>query len=193
MERCCKGCQKPLIRRPQESQKAFDKRVCCNRACANESRRLARAEATPERPYQSRFGLGYVSDAEYLAELMVDRQARRIGRHLPDHYWNVQPWKSEWAMQVRFAKKLLSVYPKEAISRALRSKRGKEAYGLQAPFLVKLFQEEERALRLTQELANADPVKPLVVATKVEAPRPAFVPEKSLLQKLRELDAPQEN
>lgn len=142
-----------------------------------------------ESRYESRYGGGWVSAAQFLAEYMVARQARFKGVDLPERFWNRDPWKREFLVQLRMAHSLLKLYPPEAVSRVLRSPEGKRAYSLGAKWLDPLFQaasdrlEREKAVRAETPVESPPPPE-----STAEPPRPGFVSRPSVLSKLRELD-----
>jgi len=140
---------------------------------------------------ESKYGGGWVTYQQWLAELMVARQAGLKGEALPSKFWQKEPYKRKFLSQVRFASELVRLYSFAAICRALKSPQGKKVFSLNAPFLDSLIKAEQiKVEREGQALSNAPPIE---LPTKVESPRPAFVKDKTLFSKLRDIDGPQES
>jgi hypothetical protein len=142
--------------------------------------------------YQSRYGGGWITAAQWIAELMCERQAKKDGRGLVMKFWLQPQWKKPFAMQLRLANGLMKIYQPAAISRALRSPRGRGAYSLAAGWLDELFAQEQAELDRKQaqaEEARAEPPQPPAEQTdkQPESPRPAFTPGKSKINKLRDI------
>ena len=130
--------------------------------------------------YESRHGGGWITSAQFLAEVMCERYAKKNGEELVYKFWNVDFWKKEFFKQLAFAKKLLLVYEPHIISRALRSKEGKSVFSLGAPWLKKIIELEQRKFK------SADTSK--VIDTTELPIRKPFQSFKSLMKKLKDLD-----
>lgn len=142
-------------------------------------------------PWQSRFAGGFISNAQYLAECMCDRMARKDGRELPCKFWNLDLWKRKFLLQVRAANSLLKVYDCSAIIKALKTNEGKRIYSLGAQWLVPIVKTEQEKIRL-REIARKE-LQPAVevaapVETKNEPPRPSFPAKRTALSILKELE-----
>ena len=144
-------------------------------------------------PFKSRFSgpeENWLTPAQYLAENMVARQAKKDGTDLPIKFWEHLRWKRIFLCQLRFANSLLKIYDINAIIKALRSKRGKSIYSLGAKSILDpLIKVEQERLDHKEEIASEP--KPVetsrpVETPKVEAPRPAFV-QNTTLSKLKNL------
>lgn len=145
-------------------------------------------EPDDKHPYKSRFGAGYVTAAQFLAEGIIDRKARKGGVSLPARFWQLDKYKREFALQVRHALGLLKIYPAEAIIAALRTKEGGNAWSLGARWLDAIIRSEAERLKARGATAAAPPpAQPPPQAAEPQAPRPAFVPKKSLADKLKGL------
>ena len=130
--------------------------------------------------YQSRHGGGWITSAQFLAEVMCERYAKKNGEELVYKFWNVDFWKKEFFKQLAFAKKLLLVYEPHIISKALRSKEGKSIFSLGAPWLKKIIELEQRKFK------SVDTSK-IVDTTQLPIRKP-FQSSKSLMKKLKDLD-----
>lgn len=139
--------------------------------------------------YLSRYGGGYVSPAQFLAEFMCARQAARQGKSLPLRFWTLPAWEREFRNQLRLANGLLKLYLPEAVSLVLRSKQGRNVYSLGAKWIDPAVAAEDARLRALAALAvpeaEREPAEP---PRAPEPPRPAFVATKSPLSRLKELE-----
>ena len=118
------------------------------------------------RPYRSRYGGGFLTAQQFLAEGMCARLARNKKFDLPDRFWNLPTWKRTFLAQLRFANGLVKLYDPKAIVAAL--KRCPGAYSLGAKWLDPYFQEEQ--LRLNRKAATPPP-EPTVVAPATDITR----------------------
>ena len=148
---------------------------------------------TAESPFQSRFGGGWISASQYLAENMCDRMARKERTALPAKFWSTSAlWKKTFLVQLRFANSLLKLYSVAAIIDGLKHPKGKNVYSLGARFLDPLIKDEQERLdRQAAELAKVVASIPQVEESfpaHASTPRPVFQPQKSQLDKLRSLD-----
>jgi hypothetical protein len=143
------------------------------------------SEATP---FKSRFAPElWVSGAQYLAESMCSRKARKTtGKDLPIRFWNTAEWKREYCIQLRLAFSLLKIYSVEAIVKALRNKSCQNAYSLGAPWIDAEIAKEQARIGVQKKVfeeQKPDPVSP----AQVEPPRPTFNSKPTPLSKLRDL------
>lgn len=146
-------------------------------------------EQSAASPHKSRFGGGWLTPAQFLAEGMVARKARKEGTDLPLKFWEKERWKRDFLLQLRHAHSLLKVYSHEAIVAALRTRKGSTVYSLGAQFildpLIRVEQERlDRRAAAADVKAQADPKPtpppPVAEAPVAEQPRPAFVRENTL-------------
>jgi hypothetical protein len=147
-----------------------------------------------QRPFKSRFGAGWITPIQYLAENMCDRIARRDRVQLTDHFWlGSKAWDKEFCLQTVHASVLLRKFQVEAILAALRTTRGKNLYSLGLKsVLIPLIEREQLRLDTEKKAAavkvEAEPAAPAPVEpAQVEQPRPALPAQNSLLGKLRDL------
>ena len=52
----------------------------------------------------------YITCAQYVAEIMCERQAQKNMSDLPIKFWDTKKWKGQFFVQVREAQKLISKY-----------------------------------------------------------------------------------
>lgn len=150
-------------------------------------------QQSADSPFASRFGGGFISASQYLAENMCDRQARSKGVTLKHHFWKTDEiWKRAFLLQVRHAAGLLRVYSVEAIVNALKKPGGKRVYSLGARWLDPLVKEEQQKLDLQKAAVEREREKEKEVAPEVvigkTGPRPVFKSKETALDKLRALD-----
>lgn len=131
------------------------------------------------RTFESRFGGGWISAAQYLAETMCARNAKFNKTELPPKFWNHKPWKDYYLYQIKLANSLLKKYSQSIIFQSLRTPNGVKVISLKSPFLQKEIAVIEKK-NAQQEIKT----------TEVENlnQRPNFVQNKSLKRKLEELD-----
>lgn len=71
---------------------------------------------TESRKYKSPSTGEYITCAQYLAEILVKRNADNKRYVLPNRYWSINgPWKSEFIKQVSQANKLIKEFSEEAL------------------------------------------------------------------------------
>jgi hypothetical protein len=147
------------------------------------------AKETEHSRYKSKFGGGFITAAQFLAEMMCERVEGRKGKHLRWKFWDLPAWKKRYLAQVLQAQRLLKEYDASAIFRALRTREGKVVYSLSAKFLLPMIVAEQDKLDL-QKAARAKmspPPGPPPVETKWTPP-PSFAEKKSIIYKLREVE-----
>jgi len=102
---------------------------------------------TKKSRYQSRYSPGkYVTAAQYIVEIMCEKNAARDGRDLPAKFWSLPEWAKFFRNQIPAANKLLDKYHAEAIIAALRDKKTWSCYSLRAPFLIPHIEKQQKIL-----------------------------------------------
>lgn len=129
-----------------------------------------------------------ISPAQYLAELVCERIAKKDGNALPVKFWNTDRWKNIFLQQLLAANTLLKVYHPLAVIRGLRLQ--KTVYSLRAKWLLDTVDTQQKKLLVEQE--QLDNLKKyhddVVTEIKNNKPREAFAQHKSSLDRLRELE-----
>lgn len=145
-------------------------------------------ERSETNSYQSRYGGGWITSAQYIAEVMCERLAKKDKKDLPVKFWNTPTWKRAFLQQVLAANTVLKLFKPQAILAALR--REWKAFSLRAAWLTPVFQEEQSKLENQQQaIEEKETVKVEATVVKTdEKPRPTFYQKKSVLNKLRDLD-----
>lgn len=138
---------------------------------------------TEKRSFESRFGGGWISAAQYLAETMCARNAKFNRTELPPKFWNDKPWKNYYLYQIKLANSLLKNYSHQIIFQALRTFNGIKAISLKSPYLKKEIEIIEKK-NSQQRIIKTEIVDMQQKST--------FVQKKSLKRKLEELDGKEE-
>lgn len=72
----------------------------------------------------------YVTAAQYLAELMCERIAKKEKRHLPDRFWQTDDWKKVFNLQIIKANEWLKEYDISVILKGLRTPAASKIFSL---------------------------------------------------------------
>ena len=75
--------------------------------------------------YPSRYTHGdkKVTAAQYLAEVVCERQAQKDKKELPKQFWNLPHWKKRFTSQLFAARGLLKLYDEVVVIKAIKSKK----------------------------------------------------------------------
>lgn len=177
-ERICLGCGKPLSRKEGEAPSTFARRKNCGRECASAATGKQRGKKTryPSRHATKDGSTRWVSASQYLAEMMVERRARKEGKELPIRFWEKNPWRRFFHVQLKEANRLLKEFPPSAVSRALSSREGRRIFSLRCPG----FEEMVRRQKVNEPLADSAPVVQPDI-TNTPSFRPTFTRRVSIL------------
>jgi hypothetical protein len=133
--------------------------------------------------YPSRYSPGkFVTEAQYITELICEKKAAIDKKELPVRFWNLPEWNQFFRQQITAARTLLSQYNVRAIVAALNSKSAWNIYSLRAPHLKIMIEEHQKNLKVVvvrEETVDVD---------TTSKPRPTLANKKSALNKLRELE-----
>jgi len=83
-----------------------------------------------QKKYHSKYTDTLVTDAQYLVDEIMERQAAQQKKVLIYRYWNSGDWKKIWLAQIKHANALLAECSCIDIMHFLRSKNGKNIYSL---------------------------------------------------------------
>lgn len=141
---------------------------------------------TQKNKFKSRYAPDtWISDAQYITEFVCENKARKDGKDLPLHFWQIPVWAKFFKLQILSANGLLKIYEAEAIVKALRTHQGRGIFSLRAPHLDQLIKQEQATLDLHKaKRAEAAPVER---ASTTTLPRPAK-PQSGIISKLKALD-----
>ena len=113
-------------------------------------------ELTEKSCYESAYGGGAISPAQYLTEVICARISKRDNKELPVKFWNNPIWAKVFKQQIAAANSLLKKYLMKSIMDALAKE--KTAYSLRAPWLVLAikFADEERRKNAPECLSDVE-------------------------------------
>lgn len=83
-----------------------------------------------------------VTPAQYLAELICERLAKKKKKDLHYRFWLSPDWEKEYKGQITAANKLLSRFDIKYIIAALSTYHGQKIYSLRAPHLADIITRE---------------------------------------------------
>lgn len=136
-------------------------------------------EQTDKSRYPSRYSQGYVTSAQYILELVCEKQAKWKKKDLPMQFWHLPEWKKIFIMQLRKVHKLLKIYSDKAIIRAINKNN---ICTLLAPWI-------EEKIKLEQSIIDSNPI---ILTPDVADDKPIdiiFKPKDNILKnKLSNLD-----
>tara|TARA_R100000008_G_C3499583_1_gene122960 strand:+ start:79 stop:498 length:420 start_codon:yes stop_codon:yes gene_type:complete len=125
-----------------------------------------------------------VTAAQYLAELMCERQAQKNKKELPNQFWNLPHWSKKFKSQLFAAYGLLKLYDETAIIKAVKSKEARNIYSLRAPILDDIIKEQQHKLELDKtKTKDAN-----IVRKDVKAKPREYRVKDNILGRLSELD-----
>lgn len=135
--------------------------------------------------YPSKYSNGKsVGPAQYIAEFICERIAKRNKLDLHYRFWVNEEWEKVYKGQLTAAYKLLKQYEPKAVLNALNSKEGSKIYSLRAPHLPAMIDKEQKILSSLPE-----PKAKNIERNILDKGRSDRSSKKSnILDKLRELD-----
>lgn len=121
---------------------------------------------------------GWVTAAQYIIELVCERQARnKNNADLPVKFWNLPEWQKEYVSQTRATHKLLKKYEPQAIIAAIKQRN---IWSLRPKWVEGVIQQEQKKLegkRLAQKAETStkpkDTNEPIIADTGRRKARPA--------------------
>ena len=125
-----------------------------------------------------------VKAAQYLAEVVCERQAQKDKKELPKQFWNLPHWKKKFTSQLFAARGLLKLYDEAVIIKAVKSEKARYIYSLRAPTLDDIIKECQHTL----ELGKAKSKDANVVRKDITAKPREHRVEDNILRRLSELD-----
>jgi len=118
----------------------------------------------------------------YIATLLIKRRPEYKGKILPAKFWNVDPYRKKWKLEIIKVSGLLKIYDPKHIVKALNSKRGEKIYSATCPWLNDLIEEQEVNEKPEPEVASV--LETIEIKTEVTK----SYGKQSTLAKLRDLD-----
>lgn len=144
---------------------------------------MAKKESVDSR-YESKYGGGWVTPAQIIAELMCERMARTKGQTLNPKFWKEKEWKNTFLWQLKEANKLLKLYSPKAVSSAVRSPEGRKFLSLSNPTLQELIKKEDTKYK--QQISSISEEKIIKAPEKIDFVKKQEKP--NILSKLRSID-----
>lgn len=97
--------------------------------------------------YPSKYSNGkQVSAAQYIAEMICERLAKKNKKDLHYRFWLSAEWEKEYKGQIAAANKLLQSYDFNEIVHALNSTYGLKIYSLRAPHLPGIIEKTRSSI-----------------------------------------------
>lgn len=141
---------------------------------------------TEKSKWESRYGGGFVTPAQYIAEVICERLAKKDRLVLSEKFWNKEPWKTRFLLQIRTIHSLLNVYDASAIIAVLSKDKFKHVYSLrykplQEAFDLEIQQRKIKEQALKEQLSKIETKPPEIFNREV-------MKNKSLKNRLDELE-----
>lgn len=133
---------------------------------------------------KSRYTTTPINEAQYIAEILCERQAKRNKEDLPFQFWNLDKYKRDFLLQLRFANILIKTYSFEAICSALKTPQGLRIYSLGAKWFDPIIRTEQekidRKIEVREERSEkVDNFQTDDIVVHTSGMRPAFKTSKS--------------
>jgi hypothetical protein len=138
-----------------------------------------------QRKFQSPSTGEACTSAQYIAEILITRRAKKEKKPLPHKFWNDDNWKKKFKVEMIAINSLLKIYDEMAVVKALESQKGKTIYSIRCPWLDELIEEEQTKLQQTPEIQKDIPVK---VETTEQKDMGKTFGKKTNISRLRDLD-----
>lgn len=134
--------------------------------------------------YPSKYSNGkFVSAAQYIAEMVCERIAKKDKKDLHYRFWLSEEWEKEYKGQITAANKLLKKYSAKGIINGLLSTKGLKIYSLRAPHLIAIIEESEKILLSKPSITKQKNIDRNLFDTGKKT-----VSKTSILDKLKEID-----
>lgn len=138
-----------------------------------------------EKKYISKTSGNKCTAAQYLAEEMCIRKAKKQKERLSAGFWHIPKWKKFYRSQIIAANSLLKIYDEKAVLNAVKRKEVSWCYSLRIKRLDQILLEEQD--KVDKEKNNKPkPSEPRKDLTKSK-PRKQFG-KRNKINKLRKLD-----
>lgn len=145
-------------------------------------------QPTEKSRYKSPSSEGYVTCAQYIAEIMCNRMAEKENVGSQAHkFWNLPKWRKHFQYQVILANRLVKKYTESAIVKAIHSPECSRMYSLRYPPLESIIQKYEKIIERQAE--NSTTIEVREDATR----RQRGYGKKTNLQRLRDIDGKKES
>ena len=91
--------------------------------------------------YKSRYNESFVTPAQYITELICEKNALNKHNDLPRKFWELPEWANMYKYQIKYANQLIKKYPHQAVVKALLDPRTRSVYSLANPILRPIIEE----------------------------------------------------
>lgn len=142
--------------------------------------------ASKESNFVSKYGGNFVSPAQFLSEMMCERQAFRENEELVNKFWTQPRWKREFKKQILGANALLKLYDIKVIIKVLMAKPS--VFSLHAKWLDPFFQQEALLSQREKEHKEIKQDNPVATTKCGNNDRPTFKGKTSTLAALEGLE-----
>ncbi len=104
-----------------------------------------RFDQSDKRPFKSLFKEGYVTEADYIAELLFKRRGEVSKNSLPQSFWNVPKFRQQYVGQIVHINKMLKEYSVAVLIKAVTdSKYALSITNKEIKRLADIYREEEK-------------------------------------------------
>ncbi len=105
--------------------------------------------------YPSRYSRDkMVTGAQYIIELVCEKNAMQTQRELPQQFWQLPEWAAFYKSQLRKCHMLLKKYSDEAIIKALNDPKAFKIYSLFAPWLEEIIIKYQKQIDTPKEVVK---------------------------------------
>ena len=141
---------------------------------------------TEDSRFQSNYGGGWVTPAQYLTECLCVLIAKQQRKELSDKFWNNEPWTKIFRRQVGLANKMLKKHPAKVILAAMRDRRcwKVNSFGANWAFGPLLAEKQKEHDAQVAQQTNNVPEK----RSTVQKPQRIKSGKKSLFSQLKEAE-----
>jgi hypothetical protein len=139
---------------------------------------------TEKSRYPSRYSPGgFVTEAQYIIELVCERLAQKQKKDLPVRFWNLPEWKLIFAGQLRATHALLKKYSAKAIINIIKEKK---IDNIRTKWVEPMIAQEQIILNTLKTKENVSDAVEKVRAQEMKLPEKQV--KKTRLGALMELD-----
>lgn len=125
------------------------------------------SERTEKSLFKSESNGNFITGAQYIAEIMVMREAEKEQVKLSQHFWSSNPWKQKLQSQVTKCYQLLKTFSEKAIINAIQ--KNKWLYSLRSNKAKELIQIEQTKLDKSKAILDkAEGVKKGATTTNIQ-------------------------
>jgi hypothetical protein len=135
--------------------------------------------------FQSRYGGGWITPAQFLTEQLCIKIAQIDKKDLPDKFWELPEWNKIFRRHIVDAHKLLKIYYIQSALAALKDKSLYKIYSFRFPPFITLIKKYQKQFETTENIINQNiedieeqPIDNTII-------RPIFTKNKSSISKLR--------